>query len=102
MALIFIPRRRRHGPMAGEAVVHFGSAKLRPPAAHPLAVKGWAGLASLAFAAVIADAVYRATGKRARDLPITLDRLQRERGTRSINVAATPEAPCGFNGGARW
>jgi hypothetical protein len=33
---------------------------------------------SVGTAAAIANAVYRATGKRVRDLPITLDKLMRD------------------------
>jgi xanthine dehydrogenase YagR molybdenum-binding subunit len=39
-------------------------------------------------AAAIANAIYHATGKRVRDLPITLDKLQLDTG---YNRTATPE-----------
>ncbi len=39
---------------------------------NPLGIKGIVGVA-----AAIANAIYHATGKRVRDLPITLDKLQR-------------------------
>ena len=41
---------------------------------NPLGIKG---LGDVGVAAAIANAVYRATGKRVRDLPITLDKLRR-------------------------
>ena len=63
--------------MTAGAVVHFGLAKLRPPAAHPLGVRGLGGIGIVAVAASVANAIYRATGKRVRDLPITLNKLQR-------------------------
>jgi xanthine dehydrogenase YagR molybdenum-binding subunit len=44
---------------------------------NPLGVKG---LGEIGVAAAIANAIYHATGKRVRDLPITLDKLEREIG----------------------
>jgi len=70
--------------MTAEAVVHFGLV-LRPPAAKPLGVKGLGGIGIVGVTAVIANAVYRATGQRLRDLPITLtSRSAREGPTRSV------------------
>jgi xanthine dehydrogenase YagR molybdenum-binding subunit len=45
------------------------------PYANPLGVKGIGELGITGTAAAIANAVYHATGRRIRDLPITLDRL---------------------------
>ena len=42
-----------------------------------LGVKGVGEVAMIGVAAAIANAIYHATGKRVRDLPITLDKLQR-------------------------
>ena len=42
---------------------------------NPLGVKGIGELANVGTAAAIANAVYNATGKRIRDLPITMDKL---------------------------
>jgi xanthine dehydrogenase YagR molybdenum-binding subunit len=44
---------------------------------HPLGVKGVGEIGIVGTAAAIANAVYHATGKRVRDLPITLDKLRR-------------------------
>jgi xanthine dehydrogenase YagR molybdenum-binding subunit len=44
---------------------------------NPLGVKGLGEIGIVGVAAAIANAVYHATGKRIRDLPITLDKLQR-------------------------
>jgi xanthine dehydrogenase YagR molybdenum-binding subunit len=44
---------------------------------NPLGVKGVGEIGLVAVASAIANAVYHATGKRIRDLPITLDKLQR-------------------------
>jgi xanthine dehydrogenase YagR molybdenum-binding subunit len=44
---------------------------------NPLGVKGLGEIGLVGVAAAIANAVYHATGKRVRDLPITLDKLQR-------------------------
>jgi xanthine dehydrogenase YagR molybdenum-binding subunit len=44
---------------------------------NPLGMKGIGEIGIVGVAAAIANAVYHATGKRVRDLPITLDKLQR-------------------------
>jgi xanthine dehydrogenase YagR molybdenum-binding subunit len=44
---------------------------------NPLGVKGVGEIGIVGVAGAIANAVYHATGKRVRDLPITLDKLQR-------------------------
>jgi xanthine dehydrogenase YagR molybdenum-binding subunit len=44
---------------------------------NPLGIKGLGEIGIVGVAAAIANAVYHATGKRIRDLPITLDKLQR-------------------------
>jgi CO/xanthine dehydrogenase Mo-binding subunit len=44
---------------------------------NPLGIKGVGEIGIVRVAAAIANAVYHATGKRVRDLPITLDKLQR-------------------------
>jgi xanthine dehydrogenase YagR molybdenum-binding subunit len=44
---------------------------------NPLGVKGLGEIGIVGVAAAVANAVYHATGKRIRDLPITLDKLQR-------------------------
>jgi xanthine dehydrogenase YagR molybdenum-binding subunit len=44
---------------------------------HPLGVKGVGEIGIVGVAAAIANAIYHATGKRVRDLPITLDKLRR-------------------------
>jgi xanthine dehydrogenase YagR molybdenum-binding subunit len=44
---------------------------------NPLGIKGVGEVGLVGVAAAIANAVYHATGKRVRDLPITLDKLQR-------------------------
>jgi len=44
---------------------------------NPLGMKGLGEIGIVGVAAAIANAVYHATGKRVRDLPITLDKLQR-------------------------
>lgn len=44
---------------------------------NPLGVKGLGEIGLVGVAAAIANAIYHATGKRVRDLPITLDKLQR-------------------------
>jgi xanthine dehydrogenase YagR molybdenum-binding subunit len=44
---------------------------------NPLGIKGVGEIGIVGVAAAIANAVYHATGKRIRDLPITLDKLQR-------------------------
>src|SRR6266571_1387557 len=45
---------------------------------NPLGVKGLGEIGIVGTAAAIANAVYHATGKRVRDLPITLDKLMRD------------------------
>jgi xanthine dehydrogenase YagR molybdenum-binding subunit len=45
---------------------------------NPLGIKGVGEIGIVGVAAAIANAVYHATGKRVRDLPITLDKLRRE------------------------
>jgi xanthine dehydrogenase YagR molybdenum-binding subunit len=45
---------------------------------NPLGVKGVGEIGIVGAAAAIANAVYHATGKRVRDLPITIDKLMRE------------------------
>jgi xanthine dehydrogenase YagR molybdenum-binding subunit len=44
---------------------------------NPLGIKGVGEIGLVGVAAAIANAIYHATGKRVRDLPITLDKLQR-------------------------
>ena len=44
---------------------------------NPLGIKGIGEIGIVGVAAAIANAIYHATGKRVRDLPITLDKLQR-------------------------
>src|SRR5262249_1484380 len=44
---------------------------------NPLGVKGVGEVGIVGVAAAIANAVYHATGKRVRDLPITLDKLMK-------------------------
>jgi xanthine dehydrogenase YagR molybdenum-binding subunit len=46
---------------------------------NPLGVKGLGEIGIVGVAAAIANAIYHATGKRVRDLPITLDKLQSAR-----------------------
>jgi xanthine dehydrogenase YagR molybdenum-binding subunit len=48
-----------------------------PDDSNPLGVKGLGEIGIVGVAAAIANAVYHATGKRVRDLPITLDKLMR-------------------------
>ena len=43
---------------------------------NPLGIKGLGEIGIVGTAAAIANAIYHATGKRVRDLPITLDKLQ--------------------------
>ena len=45
------------------------------PHVNPVGVKGIGEIGNVGTAAAIANAVYHATGKRVRDLPITLDKL---------------------------
>jgi xanthine dehydrogenase YagR molybdenum-binding subunit len=42
---------------------------------NPMGVKGVGEIGIVGVAAAIANAVYHATGKRVRDLPITLDKV---------------------------
>jgi xanthine dehydrogenase YagR molybdenum-binding subunit len=44
---------------------------------NPLGIKGLGEIGIVGVAAAIANAIYHATGKRVRDLPITLDKLMR-------------------------
>jgi xanthine dehydrogenase YagR molybdenum-binding subunit len=48
-----------------------------PDDSNPLGLKGVGEIGIVGVAAAIANAVYHATGKRVRDLPITLDKLMR-------------------------
>ena len=48
-----------------------------PDDSNRLGMKGLGEIGIVGVAAAIANAVYHATGKRVRDLPITLDKLQR-------------------------
>ena len=43
---------------------------------NPLGIKGLGEIGIVGVAAAIANAIYHATGKRVRELPITLDKLQ--------------------------
>jgi xanthine dehydrogenase YagR molybdenum-binding subunit len=45
---------------------------------NPLGIKGVGEIGIVGTAAAIANAVYHATGKRVRDLPITIDKLLRD------------------------
>jgi xanthine dehydrogenase YagR molybdenum-binding subunit len=45
------------------------------PYVNPIGVKGVGEIPIVGVAASIANAIYHATGKRVRDLPITLDKL---------------------------
>ena len=45
---------------------------------NPLGVKGLREIGIVGVPAAIANAIYHASGKRVRDLPVTLDKLQRE------------------------
>jgi len=47
-----------------------------PDDSNPLGVKGLGEIGIVGVAAAVANAVYHATGKRVRDLPITLDKVQ--------------------------
>jgi xanthine dehydrogenase YagR molybdenum-binding subunit len=47
-----------------------------PDDSNPLGLKGLGEIGIVGVAAAVANAVYHATGKRVRDLPITLDKLQ--------------------------
>lgn len=45
---------------------------------NPLGIKGVGEIGIVGTAAAIANAIYHATGRRVRDLPITIDKLMRE------------------------
>jgi xanthine dehydrogenase YagR molybdenum-binding subunit len=45
------------------------------PVVNPIGSKGLGEIAIIGFAAAVANAVYHATGKRIRDLPITPDKV---------------------------
>jgi xanthine dehydrogenase YagR molybdenum-binding subunit len=45
---------------------------------NPMGIKGLGEIGIVGLPAAIANAVYHATGKRVRDLPITLDKLVRD------------------------
>ena len=45
---------------------------------NPLGIKGVGEIGIVGTAAAIANAIYHATGKRVRDLPITIDKLLRD------------------------
>jgi xanthine dehydrogenase YagR molybdenum-binding subunit len=47
----------------------------KDPYINPMGSKGMGEIALIGFAAAVANAVYNATGKRVRDLPITPDKL---------------------------
>ena len=42
---------------------------------NPLGIKGLGEVGMLGVAAAVANAIYHATGKRVRDLPVTIDKL---------------------------
>ncbi len=54
-----------------------------PDDSNPLGIKGLGEIGIVGVAAAIANAVYHATGKRIRDLPITLDKLHAAEGDRA-------------------
>jgi xanthine dehydrogenase YagR molybdenum-binding subunit len=62
-----------------------------PDDSNPLGVKGVGEIGIVGVAAAIANAVYHATGRRVRDLPITLDKLQ----LYQTGVALWPETATG-------
>jgi xanthine dehydrogenase YagR molybdenum-binding subunit len=47
-----------------------------PDVSNPLGLKGLGEIGIVGVAGAVANAVYHATGKRVRELPITLDKLQ--------------------------
>ena len=57
----------------GSIEIHFLDE--RDPYVNPIGVKGIGEIGITGTAAAIANAVYHATGRRVRDLPITLDAL---------------------------
>jgi xanthine dehydrogenase YagR molybdenum-binding subunit len=57
---------------------------------NPMGIKGVGEIGIVGVAAAVANAVYHATGKRVRDLPITLDKLMR----RSPNAALPASYAC--------
>ena len=63
-----------------------------------LGIKGIGEIGIVGVAAAIANAIYHATGKRVRDLPITIDKLRRllektQACRASSSPAATPRSP---------
>jgi xanthine dehydrogenase YagR molybdenum-binding subunit len=56
---------------------------------NPLGIKGLGEIGIVGVAAAIANAIYHATGKRVRDLPITLDKLQRQLPERPVSRDGT-------------
>jgi hypothetical protein len=58
---------------------------------NPLGVKGVGEIGIVGTAAAIANAIYHATGKRVRDLPITIDKL-----LRGVGAAAPERHGAGF------
>jgi xanthine dehydrogenase YagR molybdenum-binding subunit len=59
---------------------------------NPLGIKGLGEIGIVGVAAAIANAIYHATGKRVRDLPITLDKLQPEIAKKSWSHGSQTEA----------
>jgi xanthine dehydrogenase YagR molybdenum-binding subunit len=57
----------------GEKIVIFDDE--RDEIVNPLGVNGLGEIGLVGVAAAIANAIYHATGKRVRDLPVTLDKL---------------------------
>ncbi len=62
---------------------------------NPLGTKGVGEIGIVGVAAAVANAVYHATGKRVRDLPITLDKLQRGADNASESSETVGGAPRG-------
>jgi xanthine dehydrogenase YagR molybdenum-binding subunit len=60
---------------------------------NPLGTKGVGEIGIVGVAAAVANAVYHATGKRVRDLPITLDKLQRGTDNATVGGAQRGERP---------
>ena len=69
---------REGGRVGSEAVPVFVEEK--DDEINPLGVKEVGEIGIVGTAAAVANAVYHATGKRVRDLPITLDKLMRDQG----------------------